>query len=77
MRRLGLPTLLVAVSFSLTGCQALLDLFSSDVIIEASCVGDDTVVIAGRDLCAEYEKNGKIDCDVGYKIRLSGETVCP
>jgi hypothetical protein len=52
-------------------------MLSTDSIVEASCVGDDTVVIDGRDLCKEYEKEGKIECDVGYKIRLNGVTVCP
>lgn len=63
--------------FLLGGCQFLLDLLSTDTIIDASCAGDDTVVVDGRDLCEEYEKFGKIDCEVGYRIRLDGKQVCP
>lgn len=62
---------------TLAGCQVLLDLLSNDVLIDASCAGDDTVVVDGRDLCAEYEKFGKIDCVVGYRVRLDGVLVCP
>ncbi|MCB9674284.1 MAG: hypothetical protein H6737_04155 [Alphaproteobacteria bacterium] len=61
----------------LTGCQFLADLFSTDTIIEASCIGDDTVVVDGRDLCQEYERFGRVKCDVGYRIRLNGDQVCP
>jgi hypothetical protein len=62
---------------TLAGCQILLDLMSTDVVIDASCAGDDTVVVDGRDLCEEFEKFGKIDCVVGYRIRLDGQQVCP
>lgn len=77
MRRLAMPALLLSLAGTLTGCQALLDLLSTDTILDVSCVGDDTVVVDGRDLCAEFEKTGRIDCDVGYKIRLDGQQVCP
>ncbi len=70
-------TALVLSCLSLSGCQILMDMLSTDTVVEASCVGYDTVIIAGRDLCKEYEKEGKIECDVGYKIRLNGEPVCP
>ena len=59
----------------LGGCDVLMDLLSTDSVIDASCAGDDTVVIDGRDLCKEYERYGKID--VGYRIRLDGKQVCP
>jgi len=61
----------------LGGCDVLADLLSTDSIIDASCAGDDTVVVDGRDLCKEYERFGKIECDVGYRIRLDGKQVCP
>ncbi len=61
----------------LGGCDVLMDLLSTDSVIDASCAGDDTVVIDGRDLCKEYERYGKIECDVGYRIRLDGKQVCP
>ncbi len=61
----------------LGGCTFLAEFFSTDTIIDASCVGDDTVVIDGRDLCAEFEQTGRVKCDVGYRIRLNGEQVCP
>ena len=77
MRRLATPVLLLGLGFSLTGCQVLMDLLSTDSVINASCIGDDTVVVDGRDLCKEYEQFGKVDCTVGYKIRLNGEQVCP
>ena len=63
--------------FALLGCAELLALLSNDTMIDASCVGTDTVVIDGRDICAEYETTGRVRCDVGYVIRLDGETVCP
>lgn len=68
----------ISLCLGLSGCsmQAILDMLSTDTVIDVSCFGDDTVVVDGRDLCAEYEKHGKIDCDVGYRIRLNGETVC-
>lgn len=68
---------LIALTMGLSGCQMLLDMLSTDTVIDVSCAGDDTVVVGGRDLCAEFEKSGKIDCDVGYKIRLDGQQVCP
>ena len=77
MRRLAMPALLLGLAGTLTGCQALLDLLSTDTVIDVSCYGDDTVVVGGRDLCKEFEANGKIECDVGYKIRLDGQQVCP
>ena len=55
----------------------LLDLLSTDSIIDASCAGTDTVVVDGRDLCKEFETTGKLECDVGYRIRLDGQQVCP
>ena len=65
------------ILFSLAGCDLLLDLLSTDSVIDASCAGDDTVVVDGRDLCREYETTGRVDCDVGYRIRLDGQQVCP
>ena len=62
---------------SLSGCELLMDLLSTDTTIRASCKGDDTVVIDGKDICEEYEKFGKIDCVVGYRIELNGTRVCP
>jgi hypothetical protein len=59
------------------GCQFVLDLLSTDSVIDASCQGTDTVVVDGRDLCAEFEATGKVRCDVGYRIRLNGQQVCP
>lgn len=61
----------------LPGCELLGDLFSTDAIIDASCAGDDTVVVNGRDLCDEFEKYGKIECVVGYRVRLDGQLLCP
>ena len=61
----------------LSGCSFLADLLSTDTIIDASCQGTDTVVVADRDLCEEYKKFGKIECDVGYRIYLDGQQVCP
>lgn len=75
MRRLSPLAFLFA--FLLSGCSILADLLSTDNTIVASCLGDDTVVVDGRDLCDEYEKFGKVDCVVGYRIRLNGELVCP
>jgi hypothetical protein len=60
----------------LSGCQFLASLLSTDAVIDVSCAGDDTVVVDGRDLCAEYEKFGKIECDVGYRVILDGSVVC-
>ena len=77
MRRLAMPALFFALAGSLSGCQMLMDLLSTYTVIDVSCVGDDTVVVGGRDLCKEYESTGRIDCDVGYTIRLNGEQVCP
>jgi hypothetical protein len=68
---------LLALLPLLGGCDVLLDLLSTDEVIDASCAGDDTVVVDGRDLCKEYERYGRIECDVGYRIRLDGEQVCP
>ncbi|MCA9568754.1 MAG: hypothetical protein KC656_12970 [Myxococcales bacterium] len=68
---------LVSMCLGLSGCQMLMDLLSTDTVIDVSCAGDDTVVVGGRDLCKEYEKEGRIECDVGYKIRLDGKQVCP
>lgn len=73
MRALGFLPLFL----SLSGCELMVDLLSSDELIDASCVGDDTVLIDGRDLCQEYERFGRIDCTVGYRVRLNGELVCP
>jgi len=67
----------ILTTLSLGGCQFIADLLSTDSIIDASCIGDDTVVIDGRDLCREYEDYGRIKCDVGYRIRLNGTQVCP
>lgn len=61
----------------LSGCQLLLDMLSTDSVINASCQGTDTVVVDGRDLCAEFRATGKVRCDVGYRIRLDGVQVCP
>lgn len=61
----------------LVGCGFLADLLSSDTLIDARCTGDDTVVVDGRDLCAEYERTGQLSCDVGYRIRLDGVLLCP
>jgi hypothetical protein len=60
----------------LAGCDFIASLLSTDTVIDASCAGDDTVVVDGRDLCDEYEKFGKIDCDVGYRVILDGNVVC-
>jgi hypothetical protein len=60
----------------LAGCQFLLDLLSTDTVIDVSCAGEDTVVVDGRDLCAEYEQTGHIKCDVGYRVVLDGKVVC-
>jgi hypothetical protein len=65
------------ILLSLVGCQFLLDMLSTDSVIDASCQGTDTVVVDGRDLCAEFEATGKVRCDVGYRIRLNGQQVCP
>ena len=62
---------------SLLGCAQLLALLSNDQVIDATCVGTDTVVIDGRDICAEFETTGRVRCDVGYVIILDGKTVCP
>ena len=64
------------IFFLLSGCQFLLNLLSTDTVIDVSCVGEDTVVVDGRDLCAEYEQTGRIKCDVGYRIVLDGKVVC-
>ena len=70
--------LLVLASLALLpGCDVLLDLLSTDSVIDASCEGDDTVLIDGRDLCKEFETTGRVSCDVGYRIRLDGQQVCP
>lgn len=69
--------LTILMCVGLTGCEMIADLLSSDTLIEASCIGDDTVVVDGVDLCKEFEEHGKVHCDVGYKIRLNGTTVCP
>jgi hypothetical protein len=61
----------------LGGCELLGDLWTTDSVIDASCAGDDTVVIDGRDLCEEFERYGRVECDVGYRIRLDGVQVCP
>lgn len=62
---------------TLSACSLLLDLLSTDSVIDATCVGTDTVVVDGRDLCEEYERTGHVTCDVGYRIRLDGVQVCP
>jgi len=69
--------LLFAVLTPLTGCDLLLDMLSTDSVIDASCAGDDTVVIEGYDLCKDFEARGRVECDVGYRIRLDGQQVCP
>ncbi len=61
----------------LAGCTLLTDLLSTNSLIDATCAGTDTVVVDGRDLCAEYEATGRVTCDVGYTIRLDGVQVCP
>lgn len=61
----------------LVSCDAVLDWLSTDTLIDASCAGTDTVVVDGRDLCAEYETTGRLKCDVGYRIRLDGVLLCP
>jgi hypothetical protein len=61
----------------LAGCEFIMSLLSTDTTINVSCAGDDTVVIDGKDICEEYEKFGKVDCDVGYRIKLDGVLVCP
>jgi hypothetical protein len=58
-------------------CSLVGDLLSGNDIIDASCAGTDTVVVDGRDLCAEFEATGHVNCDVGYTIRLDGVQVCP
>ena len=70
------PSLLLLLLL-LSGCQILADLFSTDTTVDFTCAGDDTVVIDGKDLCEEYEKFGKLDCVVGYRIRIDGVLVCP
>jgi hypothetical protein len=70
-------SLLLLPLLGLSGCELLGDLLTSDTVIDVSCAGDDTVVVDGRDLCEEYEKFGRIECDVGYRIRLDGKQVCP
>lgn len=60
----------------LAGCELLASLMSTDTLIDASCAGTDTVVVDGRDLCAEFEATGKVKCDVGYRIVLDGTVVC-
>jgi hypothetical protein len=67
----------LALLLPLGGCDLLLDLMSTDSVIDASCAGDDTVVVDGRDLCKEFEARGAIECDVGYRIKLDGQQVCP
>lgn len=67
---------MIALFFLLGGCDLMLDLLSTDAVIDASCQGDDTVVVDGRDLCKEFKQNGRIECDVGYRIRLDGQQVC-
>jgi hypothetical protein len=69
--------LLLLACVGLSGCEMLAELFSTDQLIEASCVGDDTVVVDGRDLCQDFERHGKVECEVGYRIKLNGTTVCP
>ena len=63
--------------FALTGCQFIADMLSTDDVIDASCVGDETVVIGGNDICKQYETTGHVDCEVGYRIHLDGKQVCP
>ncbi len=65
------------ILFTLLGCAELLAMLSGDTLIDASCVGTDTVVVDGRDLCAEYEATGRVRCDVGYVVVLDGRQVCP
>jgi len=62
---------------ALAGCAELLAMLSGDTLIDASCAGTDTVVVDGRDLCAEFEATGRVRCDVGYVIVLDGRQVCP
>ena len=61
----------------LAGCAQMLALLSNDNVIDATCVGRDTVVVDGRDLCAEFETTGRVRCDVGYVIILDGKQVRP
>ncbi|MBT3217989.1 MAG: hypothetical protein HN348_02780 [Proteobacteria bacterium] len=63
----------------LPGCEILADLFSTDTTVDFTCAGEDTVVIDGRDICDDYEKFGKLDCNelVGYRLRIDGVLVCP
>lgn len=61
----------------LAGCAFIADLLNSDDVIDATCKGDETVVIGGHDICQEYENTGHVDCEVGYTIRLDGQQVCP
>ncbi len=61
----------------LAGCAQMLALLSTDEVIDATCAGRDTVVIDGRDICAEFESTGRVRCDVGYVIILDGKQVCP
>ena len=78
IRRLSVVAGVLLCGVSLSGCQLLMDMLSTDTVIDASCAGADTVVVDGVDLCKEYEATGKIStCDVGYKIRLDGVQVCP
>ena len=77
MPRNALRLFLVVTCMSLSGCQVILDMLSTDAIIDASCEGDDTVVVDGVDLCKQFESTGKIDCVPGYHVRLNGQAVCP
>jgi hypothetical protein len=58
-------------------CAFLVDMFSTDTTVDFTCAGDDTVIIDGKDLCEEYEKFGKVDCVVGYRLKIDGQIVCP
>ena len=75
------------MSLGLSGCQVIMDLLSTDTVIDATCYdadgdgtfepGDDTVLIDGKDLCQEFRDKGRIECVPGYRIRLDGQQVCP
>lgn len=61
----------------LIGCEFLATLLTTDTVIDVTCAGDQTVVIDGRDLCEEFETTGRVKCDVGYRVVLDGQVVCP
>ena len=77
----------ILTCLGLGGCQVIMDLLSTDTVIDVTCYdadgdgnyepGDDTVILDGVDLCQQYKQRGSIDCSVGYRIRIDGTQVCP